>query len=465
MRFVNRNEELQFLNEEYDKDCSSLVIIYGRRRVGKTSLIREFIKDKASIYFLATEESEKVNRNLFREEVAEYLGSDLLKSAKLDRWEPIFETLISDKGRKLVVIDEFQYIGKSDASFPSVIQKIWDNILEKENIMLILCGSLISMMVDQTLSYSSPLYGRRTGQIKLGQVDFVHFSEFFEEKSFKKLIELYSISGGVPKYIELLDCKRDIRNLIEDIFFSKSNFLYEEPYFLLSKEVSEIGSYFSILRAIAAGNHKMARISSFLEVKQVSLTRYLKVLMDLDILYRDVPVTEKHPEKSKKGLYRFKDNYLKFWFKFIYPNKSQIEKGRYAEVLNKIMLNFVDGHVAFVYEDVARESLYKLNFIKDNAIFIDALGRWWSKDNEIDIVALDENNKIILFGECKYWKGKVGMSVLLDLQKRSKSVDWNIENRMEYYVLYSLNGFSEDLIAYASKSKYIVLVEGLHQIT
>ncbi len=457
MNFVNRRNELEFLETEYRRETSSLVILYGRRRVGKTSLISEFAKDKKALYYLATEESIGVNRAMFKDIAADHLNNSLLKGAQVNRWEPIFEALIEDGKKRLIVIDEFQYLGKSDGAFPSVFQKIWDTLLKDSKVMVILCGSLISMMVEQTLSYSSPLYGRRTGQIKLGQIPFSHYDEFFPGKSRDELIQLYSITGGVPKYIEVLGNAPSIAKTIEANILSTSSILYEEPYFLLGKEVSEIGSYFSVLRTIAAGNYKLGKIASFLEVKQQSLTRYLKVLIDLDILEREVPVTEKNPEKSKKGLYRFKDNYLRFWFRFIYPNRSRIEEGQGVEVLDKILQNFIDGHVAYVYEDIARASLWNILESENCGVNLSAVGRWWDKENEIDIVGLDEESRTIVFGECKYWEEQVGMSVLKDLQKKSASVVWNSGHRKEIFVLFSRNGFTKELLAYAENQEWLIL--------
>jgi len=460
-KFVNRFDELDFLKNQYESLESSLVIMYGRRRVGKTSLIREFIKEKPALYYLATEENIHINRKIFKDEVADFTSNSLLKDASVERWEPLFEELAKVDGKPIIVLDEFQYLGKSDPSFPSIFQKIWDTILLDKNVMVILCGSLISLMTEQTLSYSSPLYGRRTGQIKLKQIDFKHYNQFFPNVTDKELIELYSITGGVPKYTEPF---KYTGNIIEDIntnILNQSNILYEEPYFLLGKEVSEIGSYFSILRAIAAGNHKLGKISSFLEIKQTGLTRYLNVLMDLDILVREVPVTEKNPDKSKKGLYKFKDNYLLFWFKFIYPNRSRIEDGHKQDVLNKLKANLIDSHVAYVYEDICRSGMRSITALNVLNISLDAVGRWWDKDEEIDVVALDNSEKTIVFGECKYWEDKVGLSVLRNLQKKASGVSWNIANRKEIFILFSMNGFTEDLIGFAESNENIVLHNGV----
>ena len=206
----------------------------------------------------------------------------------------------TDFAAKLViVIDEFQYIGKSNPAFPSVFQRIWEEQLKDKPVMVILCGSLTSMMESQTLSYNSPLYGRRTAQMKLKQIPFRYYRQFFPDKSENELVEMYAVTGGVPKYIESFADVGDIYEGISKNILNPSGYLYDEPQFLLQQEISEIGSYFSIIRAIAAGNSKLSAIATLLEVKSTSLTKYLKTLIDLDILEREVPVTETIRKKQK----------------------------------------------------------------------------------------------------------------------------------------------------------------------
>jgi len=445
--FINRDKEREFLNSEYNREGASLVILYGRRRVGKTALASEFMKEKNALYFLVSEESETQNRASFKDMVADFTENELLLNASIDKWDLIFKALLDYKteNKKLVVIDEFQYLGKSNPAFPSIFQRIWDTMLKDANIMVILCGSLISMMESQTLNYDSPLYGRRTGQIKLKQIPFRHYNEFFPNKSKKELIEYYSVTGGVPKYIELFYDSENIYSAIEQNVLRRASFLYDEPNFLLQKEVSEIGSYFSIIKTIAVGNQKLSKIATSLELKQTGLTKYLKTLINLDILEREVPITEENPEKSKRGLYKIKDNFMLFWFKFLYPNLSYIESGNEELAMKKIHQHLVDSHISFVYEDVCIEEMWQLN-IKDKWNFhFDKVGRWWNNNNEIDIVAIDSTGNDIIFGECKYWENKVGIDVLLALEEKAKSVEWKQKNRRQWYVLFGINGFTEDL--------------------
>ena len=459
-KFVDREKELKTLEDQYKKTGSSLVILYGRRRVGKTSLCMKFVEDKNALYFLATEESETQNRRQFKELAADYINSELLKNASVDNWIDIFREISrAESGqKKVIILDEFQYLGKANPAFPSVFQKIWDELLKKENIMVILCGSLIHMMEEQTLNYGSPLYGRRTAQIKLKQIPFKYYSGFYPERSEKELIQLYSVTGGVPKYAELFESSKDIYSAIQDNILNTSGFLYDEPNFLLQKEVYEIGSYFSIIKTIAAGNSKLSKIAGTLETAQSKITRYLKTLIDLDILYRDVPVTEDAPEKSKRGLYRIKDNFLRFWFKFIFPNIGYIESGNSEIVMKKIRQNFIDNHVSFVYEDICLEKLWQYSADGYWPFYITRSGRWWNnKDAEIDLMAVDDENKNIIFGECKYWKGPVGINVFEGLRKKAAFVDWNNAERTEYFVLFSVNGFTPELEEIAKSNEKLML--------
>ncbi|MCL2312776.1 MAG: ATP-binding protein [Firmicutes bacterium] len=456
MNFVNREKELLFLEDEYKSERSSFVVIYGRRRVGKTALISEFIKNKKALYFFANEEKEDVIKRLFKEKVADFIGDENFKNLKTDDWEKIFKKLpLNTEEKFILIIDEFQNIGKSNSAFPSIFQGVWDMNFEKKNIMVILCGSIISMMESQTLNYASPLYGRRTGQIKLKQIGYTHYAKFF--KNFKtNLNEFYAVTGGVPKYIELFVGEEDIYKAIEKNVLNKSKFLYDEPNFLLRQEVSEVGTYFSILRCIAMGNHKLGKISSFLQVKEANIKQYLKILTDLDVLERETPVTEDFPEKSKKCLYKISDNFLRFWFKFVFPNMDSLELGNTDLVMKKIRKNFVDKHVSYVYEDICRLKMWD---IKDEHKFkFNKIGRWWDQNTEIDLIALDSDGEEIVFGECKYWKDKkLGSNVFTELKTKAKKVKWKNGMRKERFVLFSKCGFTDEILDLAKKEKLTLI--------
>lgn len=451
-RFIDREAEIATLENEYTRDGSSLVILYGRRRVGKTSLITRFISGKNALFFLASEESELQNRESFKQRAADFIDSNLLRHSAVSSWDVIFKAIMDTEFEKkpVIVIDEFQYIGKSNPAFPSIFQRIWEEILKNKSVMVILCGSLISMMESQTLNYDSPLYGRRTAQIRLKQIPFKYYGQFFPNRPEKELIEMYSVTGGVPKYIELFGECEDIYNAIKQNILNPSGYLYDEPHFLLQQEVSEIGSYFSLIKAIAAGNSKLSTIATVLETKTTNLTKYLKTLIDLDILEREVPVTEDNPEKSKRGLYRIKDNYIKFWFAFVYPNMSFLESGNSEIVMSKIRNGLVSNQIAFVYEDICREKMWQLNAEGVWDFHFSKIGRYWDNKVEIDIAALDPDGKNLILGECKYWIEPVGINILKELEKKSEFVPWEAGRRKTHYVLFSINGFTPELERYVA---------------
>ncbi|MGL4904417.1 MAG: ATP-binding protein, partial [Cetobacterium sp.] len=425
---------------------------YGRRRVGKTTLIKEFIKDKNAFYFFADKQNENVQINRFKNQLGEHFKDDFVKKIEIKDWDTLFDYFMSKLGNEkfVLVIDEFQYLCMVNKSFSSIFQRIFDEKLKEKNIMIILCGSLISMMYSEVLAYDSPLFGRRTSQIKLKPIDFKYYSEFFEEKSHHSLIEMYSITGGIPKYIMNFDREKSHLWNIEHNIFDRDNYLYSEPKFLLQEEINDLSRYFSILQSIAAGNTKISSISSQLEIPSTGLTPYISKLIELDVLEKEIPVTE-DIKNGKKALYKIKDNYLNFWFNYVYPYQSYLEIENLTYPLEKIKTTF-DLWVSKVYEDLSRESL-----MYDNQIPfpIRNLGRWWDKNEEIDIVALGEDE--ILFGECKWSNKHVGLSVLYKLKEKAKGVKWKNGSRKEYYMLFSKSGFSDELIEASKKDSTIIL--------
>lgn len=268
---------------------------------------------------------------------------------------------------------------------------------------------------------------------------------------------MYAVTGGIPKYIHSFAEKKEIYDAIQSAVLNKSSYLYDEPHFLLQQEITEIGSYFSIIKAIAAGNSKLSAIASLLEIKATSLTKYLKTLIDLDILEREVPVTEENPKKSKKGLYKIKDNYIRFWFAFIYPNLSFIESGNPRIVMNKIKKSFISNQVSFVYEDVCREKMWEMNTDGAWPFNFTKIGRYWDSHVEIDVAALDTEGNNLILGECKYWKEPVDVNVLHDLERKALHINWNKNTRKTWYVLFSANGFTPKLQQLAELRNDVIL--------
>lgn len=459
-KFINRKQELDFLEKQYREQKSSLVVIYGRRRIGKTALIKKFIQDKPAIYFLASEEVESQNIEYFKRAVSSFLKNPLIEKLSGISWDDIFDILVKTKTDKkmVIVFDEFQNLCKTNPAFASILQRIWDEKLKSGNFMLILCGSSISMMQEYALSYSSPLYGRRTGQIKLKQFSFKEAREFFPDASDDEFIWIYSVVGGVPKYLEMFKYEGDIYKAIEENILSRQSFLYEEPLFLLEKEVHEIGSYFSIIKSIALGNHKLSQIAQSLSVPQTKLTKYLNTLIELDIIRREIPITEEYPEKSKRGLYFINDNFIDFWFKFVYPYREQLELDNIEYVIENIRSKIVASHISYVYEEVCKQILSDLIRSKKMDVQVDKIGKWWDGKSEIDIVGIGRSMRHVVFGECKYSQNMVDIDVFFDLKKKAENVKV-FPDQKEFYILFSKAGFSERLLEYAEEEKNIVLIK------
>ncbi len=441
MKFINRKAELNDLKRVYEKPGSSLVIIYGRRRTGKTTLINEFIKRKPAIYFLADLQSDILQLDRIKNITSEIFNDKLLNTIKLETWDTFFDyitTKIQFDEKLVVVIDEFQYLSKVNKAIPTIFQRIWDEKLKNKNIMLILCGSIISMMYDSTLSYSSPLYGRRDLQIKLNPLTFRDFKEFFNSKNIEEMINIYSVTGGIPRYIEQFSQKLDLFDNISEYILNKNSPLYSEPKFLLREEIVDSTTYFSILRVISEGSHKLSDISSRLMITSKNITSFLDKLRELEILERIVPVTEENPAKSKKGLYIIKDNFFRFWFRYVFPYQSYLEIGNINYVLEKIRADF-NLFVSFIFENICIEHIQnqKLPFEKRK------VGKWWDNKDEIDIVVTGKDG--VLFGECKWIERKLDLTDLNNLINKSKVANTGLTTNKAYYALYSKRGFTDRL--------------------
>jgi len=448
MRFINRERELASLEKEYAGSRFSFVIIYGRRRLGKTRLIQEFVKDKNALYFLADTQADLLNRRRLQHLAAEQLGDELLAGIEFPDWDAMLRYIVQQfeaRGGKFVLaIDEFQYLVQANPATPSFWQRFIDEQLGRTNCMLIFCGSILSLMHKHTLSYSSPLYGRRTAQIKLNALDFKSFQAFFPDAPRTTRVELYALLSGVPKYLELFEFKQNVLAGIRDNFLDPSSFFYQEPRFLLNEEFSAAATYFSILRTMAAGEHKLGKIAARIGLPGNSVTSFMNKLRDLEIVHREVPVFEQNPEKSKKGLYFFKDHFLNFWFTFIFPNMSYLEMGNTDYVMHRIERSFAE-YCSLVYEKVCREQLAAAPPFPMSAI-----GRHWDGRMEIDVVALGEHD--VLLAECKWSNSMVGVNVFRDLRTKADMLDSGLlAGRTIRYALFSKSGFTNDMIQTAEK--------------
>jgi AAA+ ATPase superfamily predicted ATPase len=453
--FWDRQQELRMLEREYGRAGGSLVVIYGRRRVGKTTLIKEFIQDKPAMYFLADERLESVQRRRFQEVLSEFTGDALLARLAAGDWDTLFDLYVQRvdafsqaEGCKMVlVIDEFQYLAKTTPGYPSFIQGLWDEKLRERDVMLILCGSLVGMMRRLCLDSGSPLYGRRTGQIRLRPLQFTDYLDIFDA-SFNELVPLYAVTGGVPRYIELLYSPgQDLFDEIRDQVLEPGRALYDEPRFLLAGEVNETTTYFSILQTIASGDHKVGNIGRTLEMPTNRLGVYMQTLEELHFIERRTPVTA--GPRSRQGLYTISDLFARFWFRYVFPNQNYLEIGRTANVAAQLRRTFESEFVAQVFEECCANYLWRLADLEMLPFLPQRIGRWWARDQEIDLVALNQETEDILFGECKWTQQPIGIDVLKALYHKARQVKWRQDTRREWFVLFSRAGFQETLIGRA----------------
>lgn len=465
MKFLGREKEILDLEKEYARD-GGFVVIYGRRRIGKTTLIKQFIKSKTAFYFLATKEVESQSMKRFAGVIARTTGNSVMQKAAFSDWLDLFQAVADYKPneKKVLVIDEFPYLVKVNDSFPSILQNAWDEILKDSNVMLILCGSLISMMKKHALSYESPLYGRRTAQMRIAPLPFTTVYEN-QKLSFEEAAEQYSITGGVPKYMEFFSDGQPLYEQIKENVLSKNGFLYEEPNFLLTDEVQVPTNYFSIIKVIADGNHKLGTIAGILGLETSALTPYLKTLSELGFVEKQVPVTEKNAEKTRKGLYFISDNFLRFWFRYVYPYKGELELDNTQISLDELDKDFKEKFVAFAYKDICKEIFARLCSDKAIDFTPSKIGSYWLNDKsgntQIDVMAVDTVNKRLFAGECKYHNQPVDADVYFELVKKvdnSAEIKSAFKGYTVIYGVFSKSGFTSRMTDISNSNPNLFLI-------
>ncbi len=465
MKFLGREKEILDLEKEYARD-GGFVVIYGRRRIGKTTLIKQFIKSKTAFYFLATKEVESQSMKRFAGVIARTTGNSVMQKAAFSDWLDLFQAVADYKPneKKVLVIDEFPYLVKVNDSFPSILQNAWDEILKDSNVMLILCGSLISMMKKHALSYESPLYGRRTAQMRIAPLPFTTVYEN-QKLSFEEAAEQYSITGGVPKYMEFFSDGQPLYEQIKENVLSKNGFLYEEPNFLLTDEVQVPTNYFSIIKVIADRNHKLGTIAGILGLETSALTPYLKTLSELGFIEKQVPVTEKNAEKTRKGLYFISDNFLRFWFRYVYPYKGELELDNTQISLDELDKDFKEKFVAFAYEDICKEIFARLCSDKAIDFTPSKIGSYWLNDKsgntQIDVMAVDTVNKRLFAGECKYHNQPIDADVYFELVKKvdnSSEIKSAFKGYTVIYGVFSKSGFTSRMTDISNSNPNLFLI-------
>lgn len=453
--FVDRNEEIDALNRIY-KHNAALVIIYGRRRIGKTELINQFIEGKPSAYIVATKEDENTQLQKLARKIGQIIKDRELISYGVTSWDMLFDKISLYKGRLVVAIDEFPYLIQGNRSLTSIFQAGWDQYLSKSNSMLILSGSSISMMQEEVLNYSAPLYGRSSLVLNLMPMRFKDVIPLMHEgMKFVEKLYTYFIFGGIPAYYKIT-VGNSLNKIIELIIADKGFFL-NELSIILAEEVKNDERYTNIIRFIGNGISKPKELADKMHIPHSNLDRYLKVLDSIGLIEKEYPITTKtRSKRSKKSIIKLKDPYLYFWSTTLDRYKELIEKN--ASNAKDLIIKSIELSIApKLFEEFSKEFIFEITNKKMIFQFTD-MGRWWGKDpakdksmnqEEIDIVALNDNTEDILFGECKWTNSKVDTDLYYDLQRKSKLVQWNNNTRKEHFVLFSKSGFTTKMIRLA----------------
>ncbi len=473
--FVGREKELEFLENKYKEKDGQLVVLYGRRRVGKTETLREFCKGKQHIFYSCTQSTDKIQLQKFSKRLLQEDIPAKKYISEFEDWEKAFLALLDlpcEDNKKLIVIDEFPYMCKGNKSIPSILQNVWDSALKISNVMIILCGSAMSFIEKELLSEKNPLYGRATGIYKMNEMGFYDAVKFFPGYSDKDKFLTFSILGGIPHYLRQFNPEISLEENIKKNILTKGCVLYSEVDFLLHQELRETPIYNSIIEAIALGNTKLNDISQKSLVEDTSKTSvYLKNLIELGIIEREFSIDAKIKEKanSNRGTYKLTDNFFKFWYAFGFTNFSQLEDGDVDGVYNYVIKPALQEFASFSFEDVCKEFVRELQ--KKNALPFryNRIGRWTGKttlrdvnakkgyriaETEIDLLGIGD--KKYLVGECKFKNTPFSYSEYMDVKGKLTPLK---ENAEFYYVLFSQSGFDEKIVEEAKNNVHLKLYE------
>jgi len=445
-KFYCREEELRKLNKRYHAGDFECIIIYGRRRVGKTTLINEFCKDKPTIFFSALNTTEIENLESLSKSIMNYERPDMDVTPEFKTYDAALDelTALATHERIVFVIDEYPYLAKAKPSISAMLQHIIDHKWNNSKMFLILCGSSMSFMENQVLGQESPLYGRRTGQFKIAPLDYKESAVFHPDLSTEDNALIYGITGGVPHYINKLGVKESVDEALLDNLFDRSSYLYEEPANLLKQELREPAIYNAIITAIAQGASRINDIALKTGQENSVVSKYLGTLIDLGIVKKETPVMEKI---GKKTIYELADNFFRFWYRFVPANMSAIDSGRIQKsYANTIKKNLPD-YMGLTFEHMCRD--YLLYYEKDLPIELNQVGQWWGTDNknkkqvQIDIVGTPVEGDEYIIGSCKYRNEKIGLDELELIREYAQVFG---KGKKYYYYIFSKGGFTEGLI-------------------
>ena len=444
--FYGRTEELKKLNRRYAGDQFECIVIYGRRRVGKTALINEFCKDKPTIFFSALNTTGKENLAAFSKVIWNYERPGMENLPLFPDYDAAFAelTALTQKKRIVVVIDEFPYLAKAAPAVSAMLQHLIDHKWNDSKMFLILCGSSMSFMEHQVLGQESPLYGRRTGQFKIEPMDYRETAVFHPELSHTDNALIYGITGGIPHYINKLDVRSSIDDALLENFFDRSAYLYEEPANLLKQELREPAIYNAIIKAIADGASRSNEIVTKVGEDSSVVVKYLKTLTDLGIVRRETPITEK---PGRKTVYLLEDNFFRFWYRFVPNNVSAIDSGRIVKTYAHAVKPHFSDYMGLVFEKMCKD--YLLYYAKDLPVELNEIGQWWGTDPvqkkqlQIDIVGTPAEGRSYLIGSCKYRSEKIGLDELELLHGYAAAFG---KGDRYHYFIFSKGGFTDALL-------------------
>ncbi len=453
--FIGRENELNTLNKLYNSEKLEFAVIYGRRRVGKTALIREFTKDKSTIFFTGVETNAKQNLDNFSSCIMEY-NTGFNVNTSFSTFQAALEHVfaLSKTKRIILVIDEYPYVARASKSFASTLQLLIDKNKDNSKLFLILCGSSMSYMEDHVLAYKAPLYGRRTAQLKINPFEFFEACHYFKKLLGEDKALAYGIVGGTPQYLMQLDDNLSIEENIKNTHLNPTSSIFEEPNNLLKQEVREPAIYNAIITAIATGSSKLNEISRKIDEDTSVCATYIKNLIALGIVKKESPYGEK---ASRKTIYSIEDNMFRFWYRFVPENTSIISRGATQLAYERIAPE-LSSYMGGVFEEICKQYLWKLLLEGNCAVNFNDIGRWWGTNpktrtqEEIDIMGADKDSA--LFAECKWTNAKVDVGVLETLIKRSEL--FNYKNK--YFYLFAKTGFTKACIEKADEMGNVTLV-------
>lgn len=433
-QFVNREAELAQLNSCYESADAEFIVLYGRRRLGKSELVRQSIADRDdAVYYQAIESTPENQLEQFVDAVTSRFPS-------LDKLRQDWETLLEALGDQdaIVIIDEFPFLIEADDSLPSRLQRVWDTHLQDTSMTLVLVGSSISVMEEKVLAGGSPLYGRRTATIDLQPLAVNDVTSFFPQYDAETAVKTWAIYGGTPFYLQTIDPEQSLGENVRQSILSEQGLLYSEPEFLLRTELRQPNTYFSVLRAIAHGRRTPNEIAGMAGVESQSLSTYLQKLRRLRLVERHIPVTAS-PTSSKRGRYRLAAPLFRFWFRFVYGNQDQLRLLG-DEAFDEVVAPELADYVSPLFERLCQRALPELV----DRQFRD-IGQWWFKEHELDILGLAKEG--LVAGECKFTSSPVSEGVLSDLERTTEHVQWSQEptDGETQYVLFSRSGYTTDL--------------------